>query len=638
MATAKGKLTQIEKQLDVSLSTLQDSCVSEIRMHSLTRQQERENLAKIYYWWQEAYKLPDYYKAKLAHLPAEQLRITTERFNFAPVLRLFYGVYTLDNFKRSRMSSVLNALHEEWEAKPEFYKQDVAKLANFIKQNNGVTGLAKQQAKITPSSVANADIQTDIALDAYEAKEEEKQAQFVSDYEYVSKRVKLVSATKRIKLEVTNTQRKEALGEAAENYWRKANGITDFDLTFGIETNKRKYSLALVHVGADGEKFTVIDSSVDETVIKSALLAAYRKQYAVVPQSLRCLLEALRTQHVGGKVRKQLEKALELGIDKNAQGEFVHARQRLIFCPAKNQILLSPISSKAGVVTIATPNTQLIKCVSNDFYMPVYSRRLLERRLIENDDINQFDVSSPNVIKPYSTLPSIIYGLKLTNKAMPADFIYIDILPFVSGDALNYSQVTVNAPYIATLKSKQKINAATMHKLAKQYADKWLDGKGDHAKRPENELCSFTVTSTDFQFEIFEKSGDVGADPVCAIGKKLKIAKPYKQHFKCKDLMPVLSGIGALQLDGDVEMVLDSNVLIFKYKTTAASYITAIPTCVKATKKRNADAFTVYQPQPYSKLLRSKQDEIDAYFESKFDDYNELVIDDDLIPVYAYED
>ena len=636
MATAKGKLTQIEKQLDVSLSTLQDSCVNEIRMHFVTRQQERENLAKIYYWWQEAHKLPDYYNAKLAHLPPEQLRNTTDKFNFAPVLRLFYGVYTLDDPKRSRMSSALNALHEEWEAKPQLYKRDVAKLATFIEQNKGVTGLAKQQAKITPSSVANADIQTDIALDAYEAKEEEKQAQFVSDYEYVSKRVKLVRAAKRIKLEVTDSQRKEALGEVAENYWRKADGITDFDLAFGIETNKRKYSLALVHV--DGEKFTVIDTNVDETAIKSALLAAYRKQYAVIPQSLRCLLEALRTQHLGGKVRTQLEKTLELGIDKNAQGEFVRARQRLIFCPAQNQILLSPISSKAGVVTVATPINQLIKASSNDFYMPVYSRRLLERRLIENDDINQFDVSSPNVIKPYSTLPSIIYGMKLTNKAMPADFTYIDILPFVSGDVLNYSQVTINAPYIAALKSKHKITAATMHKLAKLYADKWLDSKGDHAKRPENELCAFTVTSTDFQFEIFEKSGDVGADPVCAIGKMLKIAKPYKQHFKCKDLMPVLSGIGALQLDGDVEMVLDSNVLVFKYKTTAASYITAIPTCVKATKKRNVEAFTAYQPQPYSKPLRSKQDEIDAYFESKFDDYNELVLDEDLIPVYAYED
>lgn len=636
MATAKGKLTQIEKKLDASLSTLQDSCVSEIRMHSVTRQQERENLAKIYYWWQEAYKLPDYYNAKLAHLPPEQLRNTTDKFNFAPVLRLFYGVYTLDDPKRSRMSSALNALHEEWEAKPKLYKQDVAKLANFIEQNKGVTGLAKQQAKITPASIANADIQTDVALDEYEAKEEEKQAQFVSDYEYVSKRVKLVRAAKRIKLEVTDAQRKEALGEAAENYWRKADGITDFDLAFGIETNKRKYSLALVHV--DGEKFTVIDANVDETAIKSALLAAYRKRYAVVPQSLRCLLEALRTQHVGGKVRKQLEKTLELGIDKNAQGEFVHARKRLVFCPAQNQILLSPISSKAGVVTVATPTNQLIKTSSNDFYMPVYSRRLLERRLIENDDINQFDVSSPNVIKPYSTLPSIIYGMKLTNKAMPADFTYVDILPFVSGDALNYSQVTVNAPYIASLKSKHKINATTMHKLAKRYADKWLDNKGDHANRPENELCTFAVTSTEFQLEIFDKSGDIGDDRTCQIGKKLKIAKPYKQHFKCKDLMPVLSGIGALQLDGDVEMVLDSNVLIFKYKTTAASYITAIPTCVKATKKRNADAFTAYQPQPYSKPLRSKQDEIDAYFESKFDDYNELVIEDDLIPVYAYED
>jgi hypothetical protein len=628
---------KIEKELDAQLNTLQDSCVSELRMLSVTRQQERENLAKIYYWWQEAHKLPDYYNAKLAHLPPEfQNRTTSDRFNFSPVLRLFYGVYTLDESKRSRRSSVLNGLHEEWEAKPKLYKQDVAKLANYIEQNGGITGLAKKLAKITPSAVANADVRTEIALDEYEAKQVEQQAQFESDLEYVSKHGKPVRLVKHIKLEVTDAQRKEALGEVAVDYWRKANGIASFDLTFGIDTNKRQYSLALVRV--DGESFEVLNTNVDETVIKSALLSSYRKQFSTVPQSLRCILESLRTQHIGGKARKQIEKTLELGFEKNAQGEFVHARKRMAFCPSQNQILLSSVSSKAGVVTLATPTNQLIKSCSNDLYMPVYSRRMLERRLIENDDINQFVVSSPNTIKPYSTLPSIIYGLKLTNKAMPADFSYVDILPFVSGDALNYSQVTINSPYISAIKSKYKINPTTLHKLAKQYADKWLESKGDHANRSENELCTFAVTSTEFQFEIFEKTNEVGSNPPCPIGKKLKIFKPYKQHFKCKDLMPVLSGIGALQLEGDVEMVLDSNVLVFKYKTTAASYVTAIPTCIKATKERNTKAFTVYQPQPYSKPLRSKQHEIDEYFESKFDDYNELVIDDDLIPVYAYEE
>ena len=127
MASKKPKLTPAEKQLDEQLNTLQDSCVQELRMHYVTQQQERENIAKIFYWWQEAYKIPDYYNAKLAHLPQEQLRKTITKFNFAPVLRLFYGVNTLGDSKRSRMSSALNAIHEEWQAKPKLYKQNVAK-------------------------------------------------------------------------------------------------------------------------------------------------------------------------------------------------------------------------------------------------------------------------------------------------------------------------------------------------------------------------------------------------------------------------------------------------------------------------------------------------------------------------------
>jgi hypothetical protein len=138
-----------------------------------------------------------------------------------------------------------------------------------------------------------------------------------------------------------------------------------------------------------------------------------------------------------------------------------------------------------------------------------------------------------------------------------------------------------------------------MHKLAKQYADKWLKLKGNHANRPENELCTFAVGTDAFEFEIFDKKEDIGADPVCPIGKKLKLASPYKHYFKCRDLMPALSGMGALQLVGDVEVLLDDNVIVFKYSTGVASYTTAIPTVSKQSKKRSEKAFVVYQPKPY---------------------------------------
>lgn len=625
----KPKKTAAEIKLDDQLNTLQDSCVEELRLYYVTQQQERENLAKIYYWWQEAHQLTDYYNAKLAHLPQEQLRKTSTKFNFAPVLRLFYGVNTLSDSKRSRMSSALNAIHEEWNAKPKLYKQDVSKLANFIDQNSGITGLAKQQVKIDPLASVSKALKSDLLLDKLEAEEAADKAANPNNYVLAPNHIAKPRPDRAVIVDVTDVQRREALAEDAEEYWRKATGIASLNVDFGVIANKRKYSLALVRI--DGKQLDFIDSSVDEQAIKSALLASYRKQFVPVQNNLRCILEVLRTQFVNGKFKEQLDKVPEFGFETSANGKRVEARKRLVFISTSNQLLLSPISSRCGVVTKSFPTKKFIKFGNNDFYLPSYSKIYLEKRLLGNDDINQFSVNSVGKIMAIHKAPSIVYAMKLTNKAMPADFAYIDIVSFAASENKEFCQVALNDEYVASIKARFKVDATTMHKLAKQYADKWIESKGDHASRRENDLCSFAVASEAFEFELFDKAGDVGADTVCTFSKKLKLTNKLKHLFKCRDLMPALSGIGALQLNGDVELILDSNVLVFKYNTTAASYVTAIPTFNKQTKKRNEKAFVVYQPKAYAKKAAASPSATGG-----FDEFNEPIVEADLIPVYCY--
>ena len=598
MATNKSKLTQAEKQLDARLDALQYSCGQWVRMHHVTQQQERVNLAEIYYWWQEAYKIPAYYNAKLAFLPPEQRRNTTDKFNFGPVLRLFYGVNTLDDSKRSRMSSALNAIHDEWQAKPKLYKKDIAKLANYIDQNKGVTGLAAQQANISPSATPSEDIKTEMALAKHEAEQSAIAAAVTKDEaDKAAARLAFLAERRRRgrpeHVDVTDAHRREALLDEAQDYWRKANGIASFDLDFGIEANKRKYSLALVRV--DGEQLTVINSSIDEEVIKTALLSSYRKQLASVPRNLRSVLEMLRTQYIGGKMATQLAKVPDLAID--ATGKKVEVLRRMICIPSANQILLSQTCCESGLVTAATLSFQLLNVVDCDFHMGAGVTTYLQKRLLANDDCNQFHVTNVSRVMAMHKAPSVVYAMKLTNKLMPADFAHVDIVSFGSGNC--ESQLAINQKYVAAIKSKFKVNAGVLQKLAMQYADKWIESKGDHANRPENDLCNFAVTADAFEFEIFEKAGNVAANPSCSHGKKLKLDKPYKQYFKCRDLMVALSGIGALQLIGDVEILLDSKVFVLKYKTDVANYTTAIPTYSKKTEKRNNNAFAIYKPKPY---------------------------------------
>ena len=87
--------------------------------------------------------------------------------------------------------------------------------------------------------------------------------------------------------------------------------------------------------------------------------------------------------------------------------------------------------------------------------------------------------------------------------------------------------------------------------------------------------------------------------------------------------MVALSGIGALQLEGDVEMLLDSNVLVFKYRNDVASYTTAIPTVNKQTGKRNEKGFVTYKPKPYTSHAAAAS-------------HVQPVDDDALTPVYCY--
>lgn len=227
-------------------------------------------------------------------------------------------------------------MHEEWEAKPKLYKQDVAKLANFIDQSKGVTGLAKQQAKIPSAASPVDEIHRDIQLDEYEAKQAATSNQTNAEYDKLNFQEERRRRGRPVHVEVTDAQRKDALLDDAQEYWRKASGIASYDLGFGLEANKRKYSLALVRV--DGDKMEVINSSVDEDAIKSALLASYREQFASVPINLRCLLEVLRTQYIGGKAAKQLAKVAELGLpsgDDDIEDEQPTVATRMMFVPHK---------------------------------------------------------------------------------------------------------------------------------------------------------------------------------------------------------------------------------------------------------------------------------------------------------------
>ena len=70
-------------------------------------------------------------------------------------------------------------------------------------------------------------------------------------------------------------------------------------------------------------------------------------------------------------------------------------------------------------------------------------------------------------------------------------------------------------------------------------------------------------------------------------------SKPIRPLFLTKDLLPVLAGLAAADIVGNVKLAANADVMTLAYKTALASYTISVPTCTPSAK-RNTAAFAVY--------------------------------------------
>ena len=620
-ATAKKSLAA---QLDSELTTLQSDCDAIEKKYVSARNELYKTIARVYYWWRKADAQKGYLDEKIEQMGGVFKKESKHGYNFSPVLQLVYG-NSISDYEISKRGHVLNLLHEEYKKSTKKYGADVVKLANYINQKSGMTKMV--QDSITAPSIKTLEtlvkkqnivgtstttLPTRLEIDA--AKQNAVDEAIVAELteaEMLSELVKehghqyvFIRKPKQIdKVRLSPQVKKLKLASEAEAYWNKNNGLGLIDADFGFETDTNNFGLAVIKRDASG--VSVVDTFVDGELIIQALAKAYETQYGALPTSLRCMYEALKTQLLPDHVSQNMEGKWDDGNIKKTTWEKrkdsvftvqvpVKAIPRLVHTGGANLFVLSPIATDVGVCTLVAPSSNVLAKHKHDVYLAPRSKNNLERLVLNAGNMNCYKPANPLLVQqanePYS------HRIQLTSIADVSDFYFVDFYPFTASSPTNYAQAMIDLAYEKKIKTKISLPHSFVHSIAKNGADKWLAGKGFHANRLSNRFTQLTLNAKSLRLDFDYKDGKAVAHYDFSIPVSTKMQGVYKQKFVCLDLFPVLSALGALQLTTDVQLLLDDNVVIFKFSTAAGDFVIAIPTCDSKGKRIKSAAFNQYIP------------------------------------------
>jgi hypothetical protein len=629
-------------QLDLELGQLQNDCDAAETMYVGARNELYKNIARVYYWWCKADSQKGYLDAKIEQMGGVFKRESKHGYNFSPVLQLVYG-NSISDYEISKRGKVLNLLHEEYKKAPKKYGTDVVKLANHINQKGGLGRMMQDSLPEAPSlmalekllkqhevtGVSNAVLPSSDDLNV--AKQNAVDASFQFDRSAFVTLLGVINELRKPKyidkpesnpkIRITQPIKQAKLAADAELFWKKHSGLGLIGADFGFDTNTGNFGLAVIKRDAKG--VAVVDTFIDDALIKQALVAAYEKQYAALPDNMRCMFETLKTQllpkHVADQIAGKLDdsdiKVPSTKTNKNKETVRVQvplkATPRFIYMGKTNQFVLSPIGSSVGVCAIVTPTVNVMAKCGYDVYMHHNTKKVAEQMLNEQT-MNCYRPASSSGLqaqdKPYR------HSLQVTSFADPSDFYFLTFYPFLAQPLPHYGQAMFDIGYEKTIKTKLNFPRGFAHAIAKNGADKWLAGKGNHAARSSNRFTQLTVTSKSLRLEFDYKEGKALAFFEFPMPSSTKLTSTYKQKFVCLDLMPVLSALGALELTADVQLLLDKNVAVFKFATDAGKFVVAVPTCDDKGKRNKSVAFSLRTPD----LYKADSNYIDLTLETYF--------------------
>ena len=594
-----------KKRLQGEFVELVRECQEVRKLMSQARQLSYENYAKIYFWWVAASRIEGLLDGLVGHLTSFKHNAVNHGINFSPLLVVLFK-NTLSDQERNRTSRLLNALHSEVQASPEMYVHDgVNKLAGFIKKSGGFVAVVNTTYKKGELGKGAGSVEE--RADKYEEAQAAEFSKINEELAGYGIKYVVVQRPEALKAKAINDVEKiKVLSKAANTYWEKTGVAHEVTLGASIVTNGEGLSSVLLK--RVGDVTYIVDSSDDPKLIQAGQVAAYRKQYQVLPNSMRVVCEALRTQIEPWNTSTTNE-IVEVNPDTTLEGEDKMARTRLMYLSGTKEFVLSPARMASGVVTMITPTKAVIEHVPYDVVMAPYSTSLAEIRLINDSDFNLYETTSEEVI-PATVDDKLLFShrLDIKSKVKGLSDMHLLFKSFTKQTAPKACQPIYSQEYDQGLSLKIELPMSTIHEVTRDFAAPWSSDLGLKITRTQYNHIGIKFTGTHIVLSDDYVNGKFEKHTSIRYADGMSVDELYSNVFLTKDIMPVLAALGNLPIDGSVKVKADANVIAFHFNTSAANYVVAVPVFDLEKKERMTAAFESYQPS-VRKLTAAEEEE-----------------------------
>ena len=517
-----------------------------------------KHIAEIYIWWRKANKLKGFLDTEYEKLPI-QFRKTNQLINFIPLFWLVWGTTNCNKDIASRHSKAMNKIHDEYESKPRYYsKEGDYKLAKFIEAHNGINGLCDYKKE---------EIDTE---EAFYAEEDELKKD--SYKKFMSKSNKSL---------LTEVEEIEVVYDKAKSFYTAQPTQPSLNLSTDIATNDDDLSLILVKKTAVG--YELLGATNDSALVKAVTVANFKQNQNAIPQAIKYIVEALRTQSLPQTLIKLSSDLLEMTGGKNPKPMY----KRLIYRTDTKDFLLSNVRTSVGVVTVVKPIVDNFYSGDADIFLSPLSTKIIERKFLSNHSFNLYELQGED---KYDFGVEKLF--RLQNIFNYSDFLHLDFWKFEPNNKLPSFQVEVADNAFEKLSWENTLDIGFFRHLAVKVLDKWLATHSKLIKRIKGEICQITFEQNKLTVEF------VYVNNMFEVKHELLFYNPNKSisktvlKFKCKDVFPVLRAIADFNTN-EIKVRANNDILQFEFTNESATYTVSVPTinnkCV-----RNTKAFTKY--------------------------------------------
>lgn len=589
--------------LQTKLDALKGECTKVFNELHASRKRGYENIVNILMWWIEA-KQDNYFDELTLGDEFRQGREVNHGHNFSPLLKHLFGLVLSDQH-RNKLSRALNALLKEYERNPDMYASNASiKLVNYIQHKGGFVQLIKgTYSKAELTADGDHELAAEIAISEHEQRVAEEAALTDAEMAGWNFKYKLihrytVKETRRVKDDVVV---QKLLPTAKDSLSNLLPPTASFDGS--ILTNQDGYAIALVK--RESKDYALLNNLIDQSLVNSSIVNAYRKKYDACPTSLRLICETLRTQLLPATLKLKQKDLVQVITDPLNPNEEKLARTRLLYNGTTGALTLSPMHLKTGVVTSVKPKSQFMQAGSYDVALTGISKSTVEQKLLNE---LAFNLYQPDQIGQIPTLKDdALYShrLTLTHKADEKSSLQLHFNTFENYPEFAHEQTVYDSEYENRIIKTFQLSSFGTAAISKRVAEMWLHGIDDHITRESNLQMQINVTEKSILLCHTLKDGKFASEHRLVYDQSGDDSKTVlDSRFLTKDVMPVLASLGHLPIEGDVTFKFGPHVLLLEFSTGIAEYSIAIPAVDTSSKSVFTDAFKTYKP-----IIREHQQE-----------------------------